>query len=77
MFDIIANFEENQINTDGAKRVLERKLNEHERIQGINSLDAVIIRAYLESDQLFDIDYIRRMYFSMDRLSRSIGTSVS
>ncbi|PGM96006.1 HNH endonuclease [Bacillus cereus] len=77
MFDIIANFEENQVNTDGAKRVLERKLNEHERIQGINSLDAVIIRAYLESDQLFDIDYIKRMYFSMDRLSRSIGTSVS
>lgn len=75
MFDIIANFEENGVDADGAKRVLRRKLNEFEEIQGINSLDAVVYRAYLENDQLFNIDYIKRIYYTMSRTKINSGIS--
>lgn len=73
MFDIIVNFEENGIDPDGAKRVLRRKLKECEQIQGFNSLDAVVFRAYLEHEELFDINYIRKIYISLRNSSETAG----
>lgn len=65
IYDILINFEENGVNYSGARRVIKRKLNETEEIQGQNSLDAIIYREYIEHDLLFDIDYLRKIYYFM------------
>ena len=62
MFELIINAEEFEPDIVQQKRVISRKLAEAERIQGINSLDAILYRAYLGNDKLFDIDYLRKMY---------------
>lgn len=61
MLDIIYNYEENGVNAEGAKRVLKRKLDQVEQVQGHNSLDAIIYRAYLVNDLLFDYDYLNKV----------------
>lgn len=77
MFDIIANFEEASRDFKGSKRVINRKLREAEKIQGYNSLEAIVYRAYLEVDQLFNIEYLRKVYFKMARSLRSQCSSAS
>lgn len=77
MFDIIVNYEENGVDSDGAKRVMKRKLVETEQIQGHNSLDAIVYRAFLEIDRLFDINYLRKVYFKMVRSAIPPSSSVS
>ncbi|WP_394136815.1 HNH endonuclease [Cytobacillus oceanisediminis] len=75
MFDLIANFEEANRDFKGSKRVLNRNLSEVEKIQGYNSLEAIVYRAYLEVDQLFDVEYIRKVYFNMARSLKSQNAS--
>lgn len=65
MLDILLNFEEVGRDFKGSKRVIDRKLRETESIQGDNSLEAIVYRAYLEVDQLFDIEYLRKVYKEM------------
>lgn len=65
MYDIMAIFTEFDENFNGSKRVINRKLKEIERIQGRNSLEAVVYRAYLEVDQLFDGKYLKEVYGEM------------
>ncbi|MGG4132117.1 hypothetical protein ABEW19_28075 [Paenibacillus illinoisensis] len=62
IFELIVNAEEFEVDSVQQKRVVNRKLVEIERIQGVNSLDAILYRAYLENDKLFEIDYLKRMY---------------
>ncbi|MDT8860989.1 hypothetical protein N0O92_12170 [Alkalihalobacillus sp. MEB130] len=65
IFELIVGYEENGIDTAGAKRVMNRKLSEAERLQGYNSLDALIYRAYLKSDSLFNVGYLKSVYFKL------------
>lgn len=62
IFDIITNYEENQVTKEGAKRVLLRKLTESEHVKGINSLDAIVYREYIKHDVLFDLTYLKKIY---------------
>ncbi|MEX0134975.1 hypothetical protein MRBLBA71_001514 [Bacillus nitratireducens] len=76
IFDLMVSYEENGIDSTDAKRVMNRKLEEVERIQGHNSLDALIHRAYLKIDLLFEIDYLKRVYNKLVPSTKSKSTSV-
>jgi len=68
MYDIMVVCDEVGEDFTGSKRVINRKLKEIERIQGRNSLEAIVYRAYLEVDQLFDMKYLRKVYVEMTHL---------
>lgn len=65
MYDIMSILLEVGEDFKGSRRVITRKLKEIERIQGHSSLEAVVYRAYLELDQLFDVKYLRKVYAEM------------
>lgn len=67
MYDLIVIADEYGENIEKSKKVMKRKLEEYERIQGHNSLDALIYRAYLNVDKLFEIDYLRKIHKTITR----------
>ncbi len=77
IFDLIVNFDETNISIKKAKKVMDRKLKETESIQGNNSLLALVYRAFLEQDQLFDVDYLRKIYFKLRTSKKSRSTVAS
>lgn len=63
--ELISIYEESEITQSQVKSVLQRKLNRINDIQGPNSLEALIYRAFLSNENLLDLRYLKEVYLQM------------